>query len=405
VPQVVAKPFCIAFLLFLVTCAAAQNPSQIATSPVSKPLGDADLVCSAMVLGTWRGGEISGPGSSRSYEKLARVEVDKVFKGKLLRNKLIFLDGRWAGPEELNNASAGDENSVTLAPDLQTGARYMLFLSSDFTNGHESLGTYKLHFSVPLAPGGEPRLRLDASRIASAEQKREMVEEFVKAASYVLDSRGNTADAYDYFSYVYQLLGAETMPFVQKLLDSPDTRLRYFAADKLAQMTDESAVDPLLGVLNDPALDPWMRSSAALDLDMLHATKALPDFERLAIDDSDASVRRAALLGLDHLGDCNADGVLTRALDDPVADNRHLASLLLEKFNSGKLCKRGSSARFPIPREESSVYSQAGRRHDDRFSPIVSGRWARAPRSSRSSFRARKCAVTIANSWFSGLFL
>jgi HEAT repeats len=351
VPDAATKPLSIALLLFLATCAAGQDQSQIASSPVSKPLGDAEVVCSATIVSTWRGGEISGPGSSGSSEKVARAEVDKVFKGRLLRTKVTFLDDRWAGPEELNNVSAGGANSVTLAPDLQSGVRYMLFLSSDSINGHEALGTYKLHFSVPLAPGAEPRLRLDASRIALAEQKREMVEEFVKAASFVLDSHGNAADAYDYFSYIYQLLGAETMTFVQKLLDSPDTRLRYFAADKLAQMTDESAVDPLLSVLNDPAMDPWMRSSAALDLDMLHATKALPDFERLATDDADATVRRAALLGLDHLGDCNADGVLKRALDDSVADNRRLAAQLLERFNAGKLCKHEVSVRFSTPPE------------------------------------------------------
>src|SRR6266481_236134 len=60
--------------------------------------------------------------------------------------------------------------------------------------------------------------------------------------------------------------------FVQELLDSADTRLRYFAANKLAQMNDESAVDPLLLVLNDSNLDPWMRVTAAWDLEMLHAT-------------------------------------------------------------------------------------------------------------------------------------
>jgi HEAT repeats len=342
VPEAATKPLSVAILAFLVvaTCAAGQDGSQIASSPVSKPFSDAEVVCSATILSSWRGGENSGPGSPGSNEKLARVEIDKVFKGRVVRTKLTFLDGRWAGPEELKNASAGNANSITLAPDLQSGARYMLFLSSDSTNGHEALGTYRLDFSVPLAPGAEPRLRLDASKIVAPEQKREMVEEFVKAARFVLDSRGNAADAYDYFSYIYQLLGGESSPFVEKLLDSPDTRLRYFAADKLAQMTDESAIDPLLSVLNDPALDAWMRSSAALDLDMLHATKALSDFERLATDDADATVRRAALLGLGHLADCNAAEVLKRALDDAAADNQRLAAQLLERFNSGKMCKQ-----------------------------------------------------------------
>lgn len=141
------------------------------------------------------------------------------------------------------------------------------------------------------------------------------------------------------------------MPFVQTLLGSPDTRLRYFAADKLAQMSEESAVDALLSVLNDPNLNPWMRSSAALDLGMLHATNALPDFERLATDDSDATVRGAALQALDHLGDCNAAEVLTRALDDPAADIRRLAAVVLDRLNSGKLCKREVSAQGSIPPE------------------------------------------------------
>ena len=95
---------------------------------------------------------------------------------------------------------------------------------------------YKLDFAIPLAPSGDTRLRLDASSIRSADPKRELVDEFVNAANFILDSAGNPSDAYDYFSYVYEVLGTDTMPFVQKLLDSPETRLRYFAADKLAQM-------------------------------------------------------------------------------------------------------------------------------------------------------------------------
>jgi hypothetical protein len=39
---------------------------------------------------------------------------------------------------------------------------------------------------------------------------------------------------------------------------------RYFAADRLAQMNDESAVDPLLLVLNDANLAPWMASYCSL---------------------------------------------------------------------------------------------------------------------------------------------
>lgn len=165
-----------------------------------------------------------------------------------------------------------------------------------------------------------------------------MVAEFLRAANFVLDSHGNVADAYDYLFYVYELLGIDAVASVQKLLDSPDIRLRYFAADKLAQMNDESAVDPLLLTLNDPNLDPWMRVTAAWDQGMLHATEALPDFERLATADSKAEVRQAALHGLAELGDCNSREVLTHALDDLSEGNRRLAAIILKRLSSGRLC-------------------------------------------------------------------
>jgi HEAT repeat protein len=103
-------------------------------------------------------------------------------------------------------------------------------------------------------------------------------------------------------------------------------------------MNDESAVDPLLLVLNDSNLDPWMRVTAAWDLKMLHATKALPDFERLATSDANADVRGAALRGLLDFADCNSTEVLTRALEDPAESNRRSAAFILERINSGKLC-------------------------------------------------------------------
>jgi HEAT repeat protein len=154
----------------------------------------------------------------------------------------------------------------------------------------------------------------------------------------VLDSGGNPSDAYDYFSYVYEVLGTDTMPFVQKLLDSPDTRLRYFAAHKLAQMGDDSAVDPLLLVLNDPNLYLWMRVTAASDLELLQAAKGIPDFERLAVNDPNENVRWAALHALIDLADCNSAEVLTHVLDDSSESNRALAALMLERVKSGKTC-------------------------------------------------------------------
>jgi HEAT repeat protein len=242
-------------------------------------------------------------------------------------------------PEDLNTGLGTNANSITFTLDLRYGTRYMLFLSSDSASGqNQKVSMYKLDFAIPLAPSGDTQLRLDASSVPSADRKRELVDEFVSAANFVLDSRGNPSDAYDYFSYAYEVLETDTIPFVQKLLDSADTRLRYFAADKLAQMNDESAVDPLLLVLNDSNLDPWMRVTAAWDLEMLHATKALPDFERLATGDANANVRGAALRSLLDFADCNSTEVLTHALEDPAESNRRSAAFILERINSGKLC-------------------------------------------------------------------
>jgi hypothetical protein len=335
----VVKALGMALVLLLAAPGAVGAQSQITNSSISRPLGDADLVCSAIILGTWWSGDNANTSSYETSGRIGRAEVDRVFKGKLIRTKITFKDSRSMLPDDLNRGLGVDADSITLTLDLRPGTRYMLFLSSNSANGHsEAVSTYKLGFSVPLAPNRDAHLRLDASKTNSAEQKREMVQEFVSAASFLLDSHGNAADAYDYFSYVYELLGMDTMSFVKKLLDSGDTRMRYFAADKLAQMDDDSAVDPLILVLNDPNLDPWMRVTAAWDLVMLRATKAFPDFERLAASDPNANVRWAALHSLVELADCNSAEILKRSLEDSAESIRRWAADILKKSDSGKTC-------------------------------------------------------------------
>jgi hypothetical protein len=180
-------------------------------------------------LSTWRGGDSTI--ASPSSETIGRAEVGKVFKGKLTQNKIVFRDSRSMLPEDLNTGLGTNANSITFTLDLRYGTRYMLFLSSDSASErNQRVSMYKLDFAIPLAPSGDTRLRLDASSIRSGDRKRELVDEFVNAANFVLDSGGNPSDAYDYFSYVYEVLGTDRMPFVQKLLDSPEPRLRYFAA-------------------------------------------------------------------------------------------------------------------------------------------------------------------------------
>jgi HEAT repeat protein len=103
-------------------------------------------------------------------------------------------------------------------------------------------------------------------------------------------------------------------------------------------MDDESTVEHLLLVLNDPNLDPWMRVTAASHLKMLRATEAVPDFERLATSDPSENVRWAALSALFDLAECNSTEVLKRALEDSVQSNRQLAAHILERINLGKIC-------------------------------------------------------------------
>jgi hypothetical protein len=334
----VVKSLGFALALMLVASAAICGTSQVSNPPATQPLGNHDVICTAVILGTWHTGTSLDAGSSGTSEN-GRAEIDRVIKGKLSGTKISFQIGKSALPDGLTSARVADANSITLTQDLRPGTRYLLFLSSNSADlRNPTVSTYKLDVSIPLAPTRDAHLRLDASNVAPPEQEREILAELVSAAIFVLDSHGNAADAYDYFSYIYEFLGTDTTAFVHDLLDSPDNRLRYFAADKLAQRSDPSAVDPLLIVVNDVNLDSWMRVTAAWDLGTLQATKAAPDFERLAISDPSAEVRWAALRGLDQLGACSSAEVLTSALEDSAESNRQLAASILNKVNTRNVC-------------------------------------------------------------------
>jgi hypothetical protein len=334
----VVKSLGIALALMLAASGATGGISQTPNSSTTQPLGEADVICTAVILGTWRTGDSSNAGSAEASEN-GRAEIDRVIKGKLSRTKISFQVGKSTLQDGLPIGSVADANSITLTHDLRPGTRYLLFLSGSSADLRSpAVLTYKLDVSIPLAPTRDPHLRLDASSLDPREQEREILAEFVSGAVFVLDSHGNVADAYDYFSDIYEFLGTDTTAFVHDLLDSPDNRLRYFAADKLAQRADQTAVDSLLVVVNDVNLDSWMRVTATWDLGMLHATKAVPDLERLAIADPSTEVRWAALRGLDQLGDCSSTEVLTHALEDSAESNRQLATSIPKKFNAGDLC-------------------------------------------------------------------
>lgn len=150
----VVKPLGVALVLMLAASGATGQNSRIANSPVNQPLRDAEVICSALILGTWPtsdGVNRSSFGASES----GRAEVDKVLKGSLSHTKITFQGDRQTVPNDFNSGPGVDANSITLTRDLRPGTRYMLFLSTDPANGHNS-PTYRLDFSIPLTPTGTP---------------------------------------------------------------------------------------------------------------------------------------------------------------------------------------------------------------------------------------------------------
>jgi hypothetical protein len=100
----------------LAASGAIGDSSQIANSPVSQPLGDADLVCTAIILGAWLTGDSINASSSEASEN-GRAEGDRVFKGKLTQTKITFKDSRWMLSDNSGSGRGVDANSITLARD------------------------------------------------------------------------------------------------------------------------------------------------------------------------------------------------------------------------------------------------------------------------------------------------
>jgi hypothetical protein len=65
------------------------------------------------------------------------------------------------------------------------------------------------------------------------------------------------------------------------------------------------------------------------------SARVLPDLAEFATDDPKAAVREGALRGLGELADPSSEGVLVRALDDRVDENRVCAASILEKIIYG----------------------------------------------------------------------
>lgn len=317
-------------LCFLGISAAGDDPP-LAYLGLDQRLSYSDLVCSATIMDTSRTRETLAANSSVTRENLARADVDSVFKGQLTSAMITFRWYSWP---------AGPGGYVYAGPplaDLRSGRRYLLFLRGDDATGWRvTVPMYQLEIPLASQPAANAHFRLDASGFADADRNRQLAEELAAAARFV-EPQGDTADVYSYFAWIAQLLGKQAIPVLRPFLESANTLLRYFAADRLAHLNDGAGRDILLAILMSQNLDSWMRANAAEDLGKVHARDALPDLEKFATDDPEPAVRDGALRGIGELGDPSSYGVLVRALDDPVEETRLLAAGVLEKIVYGKI--------------------------------------------------------------------
>ena len=289
----------LAVLFFAGLCAAAADDPPVGYLSFDQRLNYSDLVCSATIIDTWRTVGTSPVDSSGTAENLVRADVESVFKGKLASATIIFRWYSWP---------AGPGGYVYVGPplaDLRSERRYLLFLRSEGSTGWRvTVPMYQLEIPLAASAPANRQLRLDASGLAIAQRNRELAEEFASA----VQSQVDLAHVYDYFSWIAELLGKGATPLIQPFLESASLWLRYFAADRLAQMNDGAGRNVLLTILNDQGQESWMRANAAWDLGKLHAAQALPDLEKFATDDPEAAVREGALWGLGELADPSSGG-------------------------------------------------------------------------------------------------
>lgn len=134
--------------------------------------------------------------------------------------------------------------------------------------------------------------------------------------------------------------GSEAVPFLQELLDSPDTDQRWWATRTLALIVDPQAVNLLLESLSDP--DIAVRQCAALALKKQPVPDAIPKLIE-AIDDPDQLLSRLAtnaliasgamavpeLVNLLEKGSQHAKGEAARALA-LIGDKRAIPAMFTE---------------------------------------------------------------------------
>jgi HEAT repeat protein len=123
----------------------------------------------------------------------------------------------------------------------------------------------------------------------------------------------------------------ETVALFEESKDD-DPRVRRYLALALGRMRDPEGVPPLLAVVRDPAADrdPETLIHSILALGAIGDTSAVPELVRLTTH-TDSGLRKAGVHALGSFDTPEARAALTRALEDPVADVRWNAALVLAR--------------------------------------------------------------------------
>jgi HEAT repeat protein len=111
-----------------------------------------------------------------------------------------------------------------------------------------------------------------------------------------------------------------------------DPRVRRYLALALGRLRDRAAVPALLSVARDPASeqDPETLIHSILALGAIGDESAVPELVRV-VSHTDAGLRKAAAHALGSFDAPEARSALVRALEDPVADVRWNAALVLAR--------------------------------------------------------------------------
>ena len=124
--------------------------------------------------------------------------------------------------------------------------------------------------------------------------------------------------------------GEQTFEHLIRLLNHWESAIRQIAAQKLGELRDVRAVEPLIHAFKDD--DGMVRRAAAIALGQIGDKRALEPLVHALNKDADRVVRRRAATALGQLGDKRAIEPLINALKDTQSGVPGYAALALDKL-------------------------------------------------------------------------